>query len=95
MDIISYNEGATANGRIDILDSTTVKLTENQTIAGVKTFTSSPKVPAPTDNNDVATKQYVDQSATGSIINKPVITSPANLTVDYIGAVTSTYSTGP
>ena len=29
----------------------------------------------------------------GSIINKPVIISPANLTVDYIGAVTSTYNT--
>ena len=28
-----------------------------------------------------------------SIINKPVIISPANLTVDYIGAVTSTYNT--
>ena len=29
----------------------------------------------------------------GSIINKPVIISPANLTVDYIGTVTSTYNT--
>ena len=29
----------------------------------------------------------------GSIINKPVIISPANLTVEYIGAVTSTYNT--
>ena len=29
----------------------------------------------------------------GSIINKPVIISPANLTVDYIGAVISTYNT--
>lgn len=28
-----------------------------------------------------------------SIINKPVITSPANFTTDYIGAVTSTYNT--
>ncbi|WP_046996074.1 hypothetical protein, partial [Aliarcobacter butzleri] len=28
-----------------------------------------------------------------SIINKPVIISPANLTADYIGAVTSTYNT--
>ena len=29
----------------------------------------------------------------GSVINKPVIISPANLTVDYTGAITSTYST--
>ena len=60
MDIISFNEAATANGRIDILDSTTVKLTENQTIPGVKTFTSSPIVPTPTADFQAATKQYVD-----------------------------------
>ena len=41
MDIISYNEGATANSRIDILDSETVKLAENQTISGIKTFSSN------------------------------------------------------
>ena len=34
--------------RIDTLDSTAVKLTGNQTIAGIKTFTSSPIVPTPT-----------------------------------------------
>ena len=94
MDIISFNEAATANGRIDILDSTTVKLTGDQTIEDVKTFTSSPIVPTPTADFQTATKQYVDISATGSIINKPVIISPANFTTDYIGAVTSTYSSG-
>ena len=41
-------------------DNTVVKLTGNQIVADVKTFTSSPKAPAPTANNDVATKQYVD-----------------------------------
>ena len=37
----------------------------------------------------------IDAVAAYSVINKPVIISPANLTVDYIGAVTSTYSTPP
>mgnify|MGYP007007738946 FL=1 len=32
-------------------------------------------------------------TGTGSFINKPVIISPANLTIDYVGAVTSTYNT--
>ena len=55
MDIISYNEGATANGRIDTLDSTTVKLTGNQTIDGTKTFSSN-IVGSITGNAATATK---------------------------------------
>ena len=45
---------------INTLYNTTVKLTENQTIAGVKTFTSSPIVPTPTTVNQAVNKQYVD-----------------------------------
>lgn len=45
---------------IDTLDSSIVKLTGNQTISGVKTFASSPIVPTPTTNFQVATKKYVD-----------------------------------
>ena len=48
----------TAN--ITVSDSTAVKLTENQTIDGVKTFTSSPIVPTPTTNTQAANKVYVD-----------------------------------
>ena len=40
--------------------STIVRLTGNQTIAGIKTFSSSPIVPTPTTNFQVATKKYVD-----------------------------------
>ena len=43
----------------------------------------------------LATKEYVDDVAIRVSINKPVITSPANLAASYLGAVTSTYSTGP
>ena len=42
--------------------SASVKLTENQTVAGVKTFTSSPIVPTPTTDFQVATKKYVDDA---------------------------------
>ena len=42
------------------LDTKTVKLTGNETIAGIKTFTSSPIVPTPTTDFQVATKEYVD-----------------------------------
>ena len=45
---------------IDTLNSTTVKLTGNQTIADIKTFTSSPIVPTPTAVNQAVNKQYVD-----------------------------------
>ncbi len=46
-------------------DSAVVHNTGNETIAGIKTFSSSPTIPAPSNPTDAATKQYVD-SATGS-----------------------------
>ena len=47
------------------LDSSIVKLMGNQTIEDVKTFTSSPIVPTPTTNFQVATKKYVDDAIVG------------------------------
>lgn len=47
-------------GSVGILDSTVVKLTGDQTIEDVKTFTSSPIVPTPTAVNQAVNKQYVD-----------------------------------
>jgi hypothetical protein len=43
-------------------DTLYVALTGNQTIAGIKTFSSSPIVPAPTTDFQAATKKYVDDS---------------------------------
>lgn len=43
-------------------DSTNVKLTGDQTIDGIKTFTSSPIVPTPTTNTQAANKKYVDDN---------------------------------
>ena len=45
---------------ITVVDSTAVKLTGNQTINDVKTFTSRPTVPTPTTDFEVANKKYVD-----------------------------------
>jgi len=45
-----------------------VKLTGNQTIAGVKTFSSPPVVPTPTAGNEATNKDYVDnQTSSGSV----------------------------
>ena len=46
-------------------DSAVVKLTGDQTVAGVKTFSSSPVVPTPTTDYQAATKKYVDDNAGG------------------------------
>ena len=50
-----------------------VKLTENQTIAGVKTFSSSPIVPTPTTGTQAVNKAYVDNISSsipiGTILN--------------------------
>jgi hypothetical protein len=56
----------------DVTDATNVAAaggvlnTGNETIAGVKTFSSSPIVPAPTTNLQAATKKYVDDNSGGA-----------------------------
>lgn len=47
------------------LQSIFVALTGNQTIAGVKTFSSSPIVPSPSGTTDAANKAYVDATVAG------------------------------
>jgi len=42
-----------------------VDKTSNQTIAGVKTFSDSPRGPDPTANDELTTKQYVDAAVAG------------------------------
>lgn len=44
-----------------------VRLTGAETVAGVKTFSSSPIVPTPTTNYQVATKEYADKAILSSI----------------------------
>jgi hypothetical protein len=47
----------------NVTNDAQVTLTGDQTIAGVKTFTSSPQVPAPSVDTDVANKKYVDDKS--------------------------------
>jgi hypothetical protein len=42
--------------------SETVKMTGDETVAGIKTFTSSPVVPTPTTDMQASTKKYVDDN---------------------------------
>ena len=61
------------NSRIDTKANAdaVVSLTDNQTIAGVKTFSSVPVVASqPTDDNQVANKAYVDSRASTTDISK-------------------------
>lgn len=54
--------GTLAANRTFAVDSSVVRTTGDQTIAGTKTFSSSPIVPSPTNNNQAANKEYVDSS---------------------------------
>lgn len=49
------------------LDTLYVALTGAQTIAGVKTFSSSPIVPTPSGGTDAANKSYVDSAVSGGL----------------------------
>ena len=53
------------SANITVSDSTAVKLTDNQTVAGIKTFSSSPVVPTPTAITQATNKQYVDSKYSG------------------------------
>ena len=62
-------DGITANANDIQVDNTVVRTTNNQTIAGTKTFTSNVVIPVtPTINAHAASKQYVDQSNVGQSI---------------------------
>lgn len=51
-------------GYADGLDAANAKLTGDQTIEGVKTFSSSPIVPVPDDGTQASNKNYVDAQIT-------------------------------
>ena len=56
----TYLDWVNLNNLVNDLDNETVKLAGDQVIGGTKTFTSSPKVPQPSSNDDASNKQYVD-----------------------------------
>lgn len=63
------DEITAVNDTITTLDSAVVKKTGDQTIAGVKTFSSSPVIPAPTTDLQAATKKYADDIAVAGAPN--------------------------
>lgn len=67
----TLNGDAATKGYVDsrdsTLDATYVKLSGAQTVAGVKTFSSSPVVPTPTTNMQASTKKYVDDGLAGCV----------------------------
>ena len=77
LDTRYYTETELNNGQLDNryyteteVDGFSVKLTGNQTVAGVKTFSSSPIVPAPTTDLQASTKKYVDDTVTGVVLGQ-------------------------
>ena len=60
---ISDDKDIATKAYADGLDNNNVKITGNQTIDGVKTFSSSPIVPTPTADTQAATKKYIDDIA--------------------------------
>src|SRR6185436_19470783 len=58
-DVISVSR-TTINTNFGNLNTDKVELTGNETIAGIKTFSSSPIVPTPTTATQAANKTYVD-----------------------------------
>lgn len=96
-DILYYGKGTGGSGG----SATTVEaiggkgafvnLTDNQTVGGVKTFSSSPIVPTPTTGTQVANKDYVD-NATPNIVGGTGITVSGTTTKTI--AITNTGTAG-
>lgn len=73
---------------VNTLDAQNVKITGAQNISGVKTFSQSPIVPAPTTDTQAATKKYVDDAvASGAGGNAVLLTG--NQTVAGVKTFTS------
>ncbi|MDD4406218.1 MAG: hypothetical protein PHO36_15830 [Parabacteroides sp.] len=68
---ITAGDGITGGGdltanRSIAVNSTVIRTTGNQTLGGVKTFSSSPVVPTPTDGTYATNKSYVDTAISGA-----------------------------
>lgn len=67
-------------------DTLYVALTGNQTIAGIKTFSSSPIVPTPTTTGQATPKDYVDGVSFGVNQKYTDMTSSRALSTDYVNS---------
>ena len=71
----------------DVAESNYLNLTTNESVAGVKTFSSSPTVPTPQNSTDAANKAYVDANAGGNLGAPPPI---GNVTPNTVNATALT-----
>ena len=71
LDSTSQTAVAAVSGKA--ADSAVVHNTDAETVAGVKTFTSSPLVPTPTTDYQASTKKYVDDSVSGKATDSAVV----------------------
>lgn len=67
---------------ITTLDSANVKLTGNQTIAGVKTFSSAVGAPSPLADGDVVNRLFI----TSNLLPLPILTAVQNYKIRFDGA---------
>jgi len=75
--LINVEDGATADQDLSGL----VSKTGDETVAGVKTFSSSPIIPAPSTDLQAATKKYVDDNGGGGGISWSEVTANTTMAV--------------
>ena len=81
-------DAAAARTNLDVVPTASVVQTAgDQTVAGVKTFSSSPIVPAPTTDLQAATKKYVDDNAGGGGGGATVVAKRADEAVTIDGTL--------
>ena len=78
---VQINNGAGGLGAMP--QSSWVNTTENQTVVGVKTFSTSPVVPTPVGSNDAANKAYVDSHSGGGSGGAPTGAAGGDLSGAY------------
>lgn len=82
---------------LEELKSEKVEMTTNQTIEGIKTFASSPIVPLPSNDNQSASKKYVDDEITsrkldnngdftGTLNGMPISQAEPGLSTEVVNA---------
>ena len=65
--------GSTVQEVLEEIDTNAVHKTGDETVAGVKTFSTAPVVPTPTANMQAATKKYVDDLASEKVDTADIV----------------------
>lgn len=79
------SKALSSNITLSASDVNAVATTGNETIAGVKTFSSSPIVPTPTTDSQAAPKSYVDDAISSSSSGTEIVVSATQPTGQKAG----------